>query len=140
MGRRPKLTPKQQVAVRKALELRTHTTRELAEMYGVAVVTIQQYLPPSRRRRPAEARVNLVGEKVGEWEVLEKVPRPFGLVTKAGYYRCLCSCGRVQVVLEWNLRSGRSQRCPSCSIRRARQVLRRQRVSNVPRETSEGEA
>lgn len=118
MGRRPKLTPEQQAAVREILEKRILTVRQLAEMYKVGKVTIQQYLPDVRkygRRRPQS---DLTGKVFEKWTVLRRVPRPERLITEGPYYLCRCACGNQRVLLGWNLRTGRTSQCSSCAARK----------------------
>lgn len=55
-------------------------------------------------------RKDLRGQTFGEWRVLE-------LEGKRGphaYYTCQCSCGTVQGVAGYNLRSGKSTQCTDC--------------------------
>lgn len=54
----------------------------------------------------AESRViNLIGEKFGDWEVIEHAG--------GSYWRCKCSCGDIYDVHSYSLRSGASTRCTS---------------------------
>jgi len=62
--------------------------------------------------RPVEA-----GQQVSDWTVLEILPR---LDEKTRKARCRCSCGAIHLVGLYALQAGRSPRCKSCALKRAR--------------------
>lgn len=51
--------------------------------------------------------IDLTGQQIGEWYVLEYA----GSVRRVARFRCRCSCGAVKVVRAQDLRLGRSKSC-----------------------------
>ena len=60
-------------------------------------------------------RKDLVGNKIGEWTVLEYVGNY--------YYKCRCSCGNEKLVLGYSLRYGESESCGCKKWERTRKTL-----------------
>ena len=56
--------------------------------------------------RHASGPLDLTGQAIGRWTVLERLHGPHGT-----RYRCVCECGTAKVVRQDNLRSGRSRSC-----------------------------
>lgn len=53
----------------------------------------------------------MVGDKFGEWTVLEYHP----LIKPGKHWKCLCSCGTEKIIPGTTLRAGRSLMCATCS-------------------------
>ncbi len=60
-------------------------------------------------------KIDLLGQTFGQWTVLEE----YGKRSNWGkvLWRCLCSCGKEDLISGSNLKRGRSTRCRSCAIK-----------------------
>ncbi len=54
----------------------------------------------------------MIGQKVGSWTILEKIPIEKGETHTS--YKCQCSCGNIKIVSGSNLSSGRTKQCWDC--------------------------
>ncbi len=66
-------------------------------------------------RAKANSRVHfLEGERIGKWNVGEKVRKPRGRTSQV-YYVCTCECGATSLVYANSLLSGHSRGCRKCA-------------------------
>lgn len=55
--------------------------------------------------------INLIGQKYGEWTVLEQAPKPKDSKSSSAFWLCKCSCGTKRVISGQVLRQGKSKSC-----------------------------
>lgn len=55
--------------------------------------------------------INLVGEKFGEWTVLERAEKPINSKSSSAFWLCQCSCGTKKVISGNVLKQGKSKSC-----------------------------
>lgn len=60
---------------------------------------------------PRGSRLDLTGQRFGQWIVLRKDEKP---ESRAVHWLCRCTCGNERPVSAHNLKSGRSTRCTLC--------------------------
>jgi len=60
-------------------------------------------------------RVNLEGQQIGDWKVLKKVMKKGSKIHSL--YKCLCKCGKEDLVFQSNLLNNHSRSCRECSFK-----------------------
>ena len=60
--------------------------------------------------------IDLVGQTIGHWEVLRKVPREEVKQTNTNaHFECRCKCGTLKIINSNVLRRGESKQCHPCA-------------------------
>ena len=60
--------------------------------------------------------INLVGERYGNWTVLEKAKKPEDSKSSSAFWLCRCDCGTERIVSGNVLKQGKSKSC-GCNIK-----------------------
>lgn len=55
--------------------------------------------------------LDLIGQKIGMFTVMERVPPPINAKIKISFWKCLCDCGKECIIPGQNLKSGNSYSC-----------------------------
>lgn len=59
---------------------------------------------------------SLLFQQFGKWKVLAKEP-DHGINTKNTVWRCVCACGEIRQLMDYQLRAGRTRSCRACAMK-----------------------